>query len=282
MASASANPLNLALLQMRSTTEVGDNIQAMEAGIRAAADAGAQLVATPEMCSLMDIRPGALAQKAMREADDACLHRMQALAATHGIHLLLGSLPIACDDGRYANRSVLLGPDGTVLARYDKIHMFDVELSDTEAYHESATYRAGDSLVTATAASARLGLSICYDVRFPALYRRLAQAGADILSVPAAFTRTTGRAHWHVLLRARAIETGCFAIAPAQGGHHADGRETYGHSLVVSPWGEVIAEKPDDAPGLLMAEIDLGQVAEARRRIPSLHLDAEMKAATSG
>ena len=282
MASASANPLNLALLQMRSTTEVGDNIQAMEAGIRAAADAGAHLVATPEMCSLMDIRPGALAQKAMREADDACLHRMQALAATHGIHLLLGSLPIACDDGRYANRSVLLGPDGTVLARYDKIHMFDVELSDTEAYHESATYRAGDSLVTATAASARLGLSICYDVRFPALYRRLAQAGADILSVPAAFTRTTGRAHWHVLLRARAIETGCFAIAPAQGGHHADGRETYGHSLVVSPWGEVIAEKPDDAPGLLMAEIDLGQVAEARRRIPSLHLDAEMKAATSG
>jgi len=146
-------------------------------------------------------------------------------------------------------------------------------LSDSEAYRESATYRAGDRLVTAEAAGTRLGLSICYDLRFPSLYRRLARAGAEILAVPAAFTRTTGRAHWHVLLRARAIETGCFVIAPAQGGRHEDGRETFGHSLVISPWGEIIAEKADDMPGLLMAEIDPGEVADARRRIPSLSLE---------
>ncbi len=265
--------LNIALLQMRSGIDPAANVVAMVEGVSEAASRGAELVATPEVCSLMDIRPGALAQKAVREDSDVCLRRMRELAADNEIHLLLGSMPIALGDGQFANRSFLIGPVGDILARYDKMHMFDVKLSDTESYRESATYRPGDGLVTAEAAGARLGLSICYDLRFPMLYRRLAQAGAEILTIPAAFTRTTGQAHWHVLLRARAIETGCFVIAPAQGGTHEDGRETFGHSLVISPWGEVIAEKPDDAPGLLMAEIDLTEVADARRRVPSLSLE---------
>ena len=265
--------LKLAVLQMRSGTDPEANIDAMVEGVGEAARRGAELLATPEMCSLMDIRSGALAQKAVREDSDICLGRMQELAAENAFHLLLGSLPIALGDGRFANRSFLIGPKGDILVRYDKMHMFDVTLSDSEVYRESATYRPGDTIAVAEAAGAMIGLSVCYDLRFPMLYRRLAKAGAEILTVPAAFTRTTGRAHWHVLLRARAIETGCFVIAPAQGGRHEDGRETFGHSLIISPWGEVISEKADDAPGLLMAEIDLAEVADARRRIPSLSLE---------
>lgn len=230
-------------------------------------------MATPEMCTFMDLgaRSG---NETARAADIAhAVSHFGRLAAELGCSLLLGSVPVPVGRGMSANRSFLIDAKGEITAWYDKIHMFDVTLSAGEAYRESDTYNSGDRLVVADIGRARIGLSICYDLRFPALYRDLAQAGATLLAVPAAFTRTTGQAHWHVLLRARAIETGCFVIAPAQGGRHEDGRETFGHSLVVAPWGEVIAEMEDDEPGVLQAEIDLAEVENARSRVPSLALD---------
>lgn len=266
--------LTLACIQMRSGVEVAANIAAASALIREAAGQGATLIATPEMTNLLDIRPGKARPKIRIEAEDESLPAFTALAAELGIWLLIGSLAIALeDDERFANRSYLISPDGQVTARYDKIHMFDVEVGDGQSYRESRAYRPGTESVTAQAGEATLGLSICYDLRFPHLYRKLAQSGAQILTVPAAFTRITGEAHWHVLLRARAIETGSFVIAPAQGGKHEDGRETYGHSLIISPWGDVIAEKTDAEPGVLLAEIDLGEVDKARARVPSIQGD---------
>jgi deaminated glutathione amidase len=199
-------------------------------------------------------------------------------AAHAGVWVLVGSLGVKTDggDGRFANRSFLIGPDGGIVARYDKIHMFDVNVSETEVYRESSSYRPGARAVLAHAGFARLGMTVCYDVRFPHLYRALAQAGAEVLTVPAAFNHITGAAHWEVLLRARAIETGCYVLAPAQTGFHAErhgkGRNTHGHSLVISPWGEVIADG-GDAPGVVLADIDLAEVAKARHRIPSLGHD---------
>ncbi|HAY05150.1 MAG TPA: carbon-nitrogen hydrolase family protein [Hyphomonas sp.] len=267
-------PLRAACIQMRSGTEPQANIAAAAGMIREAAGQGARFIATPEMTNLLDIRPGMARPKVRREAEDESLPAFRALAAELGVTLLIGSLAIALeDDERFANRSFLIGPDGALIARYDKIHMFDVEVGDGQTYRESRAYRPGEEVVLAKALFGMLGLTICYDLRFPHLYRRLAQAGADILTIPAAFTRVTGEAHWHVLIRARAIETGCFVIAPAQGGMHEDGRETFGHSLIVSPWGEVIAEMPGSEPGLLLADLDLDQVAAARRRIPSLAND---------
>ena len=210
--------LTLACVQMRSGTRVDDNLAAAHGLIRSAAEQGAGLIATPEMTPLMDIRPGRVAAQAHDEAEDPALAAFRDMAREVATPLLIGSLPVRSADGRLANRSVLVGRDGEILARYDKIHMFDVALSETEAYRESATYAPGERAVTARVAGLSLGLSICYDVRFPHLYRSLAQAGAELLAVPSAFTETTGRAHWHVLLRARAIETGCFVISPAQGG----------------------------------------------------------------
>lgn len=263
-----------ACIQMRSGTEPAANVAAASALIRQAAGQGATFIATPEMTNLLDIRPGMARAKVRREAEDESLPALRALAAELGITLLAGSLAIALeDDERFANRSFLIGPDGRILARYDKIHMFDVEVGDGQTYRESRAYRPGTEAVLATAPFGQLGLTICYDLRFPHLYRRLAQAGAEILTIPAAFTRVTGEAHWHVLIRARAIETGCFVIAPAQGGKHEDGRETFGHSLIVSPWGEVLAEAPGTEPGIVMSEIDLAEVAKARGRIPSLGND---------
>lgn len=263
-----------ACVQMRSGTEPAANFAAASTLIRQAAGQGATFIATPEMTNLLDIRPGMARAKVRREAEDESLPVLRALAAELGITLLIGSLAIALeDDERFANRSFLIGPDGGLITRYDKIHMFDVEVGDGQTYRESRAYRPGTEAVLATAPFGQLGLTICYDLRFPHLYRRLAQAGAEILTIPAAFTRVTGEAHWHILIRARAIETGCFVIAPAQGGKHEDGRETFGHSLIVSPWGEVLAEAPGAEPGIVMAEIDLAEVTKARGRIPSLGND---------
>lgn len=260
-----------ACVQMRSGTEPAANIAAASELIRAAAGQGAEFIATPEMTNLLDIRPGMARAKVRREAEDESLPKLRALAAELGVTLLIGSLAIALEeDERFTNRSFLIGPDGALLARYDKIHMFDVEVCDGQTYRESRAYRPGEAAVLAQTPFARLGLTICYDVRFAHLYRRLAQAGAEVLTIPAAFTRVTGAAHWHVLVRARAIETGSFVIAPAQGGKHEDGRETFGHSLIVSPWGEVLAEAGGAEPGIILADIDMGDVAKARARIPSL------------
>ena len=266
--------LRAACVQMRSGTEVAPNIAAASRLVRQAAAAGATLIATPEMTNLLDIRPGMARPKIVSQDDDTTLAAFRALAVELGVWLLLGSIAVTVEgDERLANRSFLIGPDGKIVAQYDKIHMFDVEVGDGQTYRESRAYRPGMSAVLAETAFGAVGMTICYDLRFPALYRTLAQAGAQILTVPAAFTRVTGEAHWHVLLRARAIETGCFLIAPAQGGKHEDGRETFGHSLIISPWGEILAEADGDEPGVIWADIDLDQVAKARARIPSLSND---------
>lgn len=267
-----------ACIQMRSTTDVATNLEDALRLIRVAAAEGAEFIATPEMTNLLDIRPGQARPKIKLEAEDACLDPLSALAAELGVTLLIGSLAVALpNDDRFANRSFLIGPDGSVLARYDKIHMFDVEVGDGQTYRESKAYRAGREAVLVRTPIAQIGMTICYDVRFPHLYRTLAQAGAELITVPAAFTRVTGEAHWHALLRARAIETGCFVLAPAQGGLHEDGRETYGHSLIVSPWGEILAEAKGEEPGIILADLDLHQVAKARARIPALHNDQEIR-----
>lgn len=265
--------LTAACIQMRSGTEPAENLAAATALIRQAAGQGAGFIATPEMTNLLDIRPGMARPKVRTEAEDESLPAFCALAAELRVTLLIGSLAIALEDGaddRFANRSFLIGPEGGVIARYDKIHMFDVEVGDSQTYRESRAYRPGETAVLAKAPFGKLGLTICYDLRFPHLHRALAKAGADILTIPAAFTRVTGQAHWHILVRARAIETGCFVIAPAQAGKHEDGRETFGHSLIISPWGDILAEGSATESGIVMAELDLEEVAKARARIPAL------------
>lgn len=269
--------LRAACIQMRSTPDPATNIEAASALIRSAAGDGATLIATPEVTNILDIRPGQTRARISLEAEDPCLKALTDLAAELRITLLIGSLAIALpDEDRFANRSYLIGPDGKLLGRYDKIHMFDVEIGDGQAYRESKAYRAGRNLTLAETDFGQVGLTICYDLRFPHLYRVLGQAGADLITIPAAFTKVTGEAHWHILVRARAIETGCFVLAPAQGGRHEDGRETYGHSLIVSPWGEVLAEADHDAPGIILADLDLSDVAKARARIPALHNDQKL------
>jgi predicted amidohydrolase len=198
------------------------------------------------------------------------LRRIGELARQHGMHVHVGSLAVPLADGRFANRSVLFGPDGEMVATYDKIHLFDADIAGLNAYRESATYAGGEQAVTASLGEFTLGMSICYDMRFPKLYNSLANAGATLIAVPAAFTVPTGQAHWHVLLRARAIETGSYVIAAAQGGQHPNGRATYGHSLVVDPWGRIVAELDHDEPGVLLAEISPDRVVDARQRIPAL------------
>ena len=247
---------------------------------RAAAD-GAEFVATPEVTNL--IAPGreALFSTIRAEADDPCLAAIRDIAKERGIGVLIGSLALKAegDDERAINRSFLIDRNGDITARYDKIHMFEANLGDQGTFREAASYRPGNRAVMADAGWARLGLTICYDLRFPALYRALAKAGAQILTVPSAFTAPTGRAHWHTLLRARAIETGCYVIAPAQWGPHngedeTSLRESYGHSLIVDPWGKVLADAGEDV-GIVTAEIDLSMIEKARQRIPSLSNDRE-------
>lgn len=269
--------LRAACLQMRSGTQVDENISRACALITRACEQGAHLVTTPEMTSLLDIRPGQSRHQIVHEGEDPALAAFQDLALERQVWLLIGSLPVRHEtDPRAANRSFLIDPCGNILARYDKIHMFDVEVGDGQTYEESQAYCPGDKIVLAETDRAKIGLSICYDLRFPYLYRRLAQAGADLICVPSAFTRLTGKAHWHVLLRARAIETGAFVLAPAQGGLHQDGRETFGHALIISPWGEILAELQGTEPGIILADLDLDLVRTVRQRLPSLKADANV------
>ena len=271
--------LTAACVQMTSACDPADNLPVIAARVRAAAADGATLIALPETCTFMEKGKKAMQARLAAEPDSAEKAALAALAAELGIHLLVGSMVLQADgeDGRAANRSLLFGPDGAVRGRYDKIHMFDVTLASGETHAESASYRPGEAAVLAAldgvtqtdGSPVRLGMTVCYDLRFPALYRRLAEVGADIVSVPSAFTVPTGSAHWHVLLRARAIETGCFVLAPAQVGSHQNGRETYGHSLIVDPWGQVLAEAgPEDA--YVTAALDLSLVGKARGQLPAL------------
>ncbi len=240
--------------------------------VRRARDRGADFIAAPEVCSFLEPRRRLVLEKAEPQDSHRGLAAFREWARETGAWLLAGSMVTRTGEERLANRSYLLDPAGEVAATYDKIHMFDVDIGEGDRYRESRTYRPGGRAVTVATPFAVLGLTICYDMRFPALYRALAQAGAEVITVPSAFTVPTGRAHWHVLLRARAIETGCFVVAPAQVGEHAEGRRTYGHSLIVAPWGEVLADG-GDAPGIVTAEIDTARVAEARSRVPSLSGD---------
>jgi len=262
-----------ACLQLTSAREIEPNIAAVRDLARRARDAGADLIMTPEVTDRMEPRRETVLATARTERDHAMLLACRAVARETGAWFLLGSAVVKLeDDERVANRSFLIAPDGGIAARYDKIHMFDVDLEGGESYRESRSYRPGDRAVLADLPWGRLGMSICYDLRFADLYRALAQAGASFLSIPAAFTVPTGRAHWHVLMRARAIENFCFVFAPAQSGEHAEGRRTYGHSLIVAPWGEILAEA-EDGPGFITATIDVAKVAEARGAVPSLSHD---------
>ncbi len=267
-------PFKAACIQTNSARDVAPNLEAVAPLVRAARDAGADFILTPENVSMLEPRSRLLREKAMPEEDHPALPAFRDLAREVGAWLLVGSLAVRLEGGGIANRSYLLDADGAIVARYDKIHMFDVDLDGGERYRESAIYAPGDRAVVAETPWGRVGMTVCYDLRFPHLYRSLAKAGADILTVPAAFTRTTGRAHWHVLLRARAIETGCFVIAPAQCGDHAEGRQTFGHSLIIDPWGRVLADGGEE-PGIVAADIDPAAVAETRRKIPSLGHDRD-------
>jgi predicted amidohydrolase len=257
------------LIQMRSGRTPQANLDAATALIAEARAAGAEYVQTPEMTNIMEIRREVLFTAIVGEESDICLAASRDLARTHGLYLHVGSLAIKVSPDKAANRSFLIDPQGEIVARYDKIHMFDVDLANGESYRESRNFRPGEAAVYADLPWGRLGLTVCYDLRFPLLYRALAEAGSSFISVPSAFTRQTGEAHWHVLNRARAIENGCFVLAAAQGGMHENGRETFGHSMVVDPWGRVLAEGGSE-PGLVMADIDPAQVVAARARIPSL------------
>ena len=255
--------ITVAAVQMRSTMDPARNLRDFEALVREAAGKGARYIQSPEMTGAL-VRDRKLLMQLIKPAEsDPLVARAAALAAELGIHLHIGSTAIARPDGKVANRAFVFGPDGGLIATYDKIHMFDVDLDNGESWRESATYEPGREAVVANLPFSRMGLAVCYDLRFPQLFREEALAGAEMLTVPAAFTRQTGEAHWHVLLRARAIENGAFVVASAQGGKHEDGRETYGHSLIADPWGAVVAEADHDEPGVVVAEIDLAASAAA-------------------
>lgn len=272
----------LGLIQMCAGDDPAQNAQTAAAMVNEAADQGAEFVLTPEVTNCLSSSRTHQRAVLTSEDQDITLSTLRDAAAKRGVWVLIGSLGLTTNDadGRFANRSFLITPTGEIAARYDKIHMFDVDIGDGESFRESDGYRPGDQAVVAQTDFAPVGMSICYDLRFPYLYRDLAQAGAQILTVPAAFHPVTGAAHWHVLLRARAIETGCFVVAPAQTGTHpttrGKPRQSYGHSLVVAPWGDVLADGGTDA-GIVFADIDLKQVAEARKRVPSLTHDREFK-----
>jgi predicted amidohydrolase len=234
--------------------------------------AGADLILMPENVAMMEWGRSNIVLKAMPEDEHLALSFFRELCREIGVWLHIGSLHVLLENGMVANRGYVIAPDGGIAARYDKIHMFDVDLGLGEVYRESATFQPGDQAVNVALPWGKLGLSICYDLRFPHLYRALAKSGCDFLSVPAAFTRTTGKAHWHVLLRARAIETGCYVFAPAQCGEHVNNRQTYGHALIVSPWGEILADALEQ-PGWVMADIDPRKVEDARKKIPCLDHD---------
>ena len=269
-----------AAVQMRAGLDRARNTADALALIGEAAAAGADFIATPEMTNVVDRKARRLLADLPDEAGLQEIDDFAEAAKAHGVWLLIGSMAVKTDGGRAANRSFLFAPGGAVAARYDKLHMFDVDLPGGESWKESKVYAPGERAVMVEAPFAKLGLTICYDVRFPGIYRALSQAGAEVLCVPAAFTRQTGRAHWKTLLTARAIENGAFVIAPAQGGLHEDGRETYGHSLMIGPWGDILAEADGDAPGVVFADIDIEAARQARRRIPNLALEQGFKIST--
>ncbi|MFG5119014.1 carbon-nitrogen hydrolase family protein [Methylorubrum sp. POS3] len=258
-----------ACVQMRGGRDPAANRAAAVMAVREAARAGAAYVQTPETTSLIERDRTALFAHVGPQDQDATLAALREVARTEKIVLQIGSLAIREGD-KIANRAFLIDAEGEIRAAYDKLHLYDVDLPNGESWRESATYSGGACAVVAETPLAAFGITICYDLRFPALYRALAEAGATVLTAPACFTRQTGEAHWHVLQRARAIETGSFMISAAQGGRHEDGRETFGHSLIIDPWGVILAEAEGDAPGVILAEIDLARVAEARARIPTL------------
>lgn len=262
--------MKIAAIQMRSGLDPEANLAALEPMLAEAAKAGATYALTPEVTMLFPENRDQLRSVAAPFEGHPQLAQVGELAKQHGMSIHIGSLAVPLPDGRFANRSVLFGPDGAMLATYDKIHLFDADIAGLNAYRESATYAGGEQAVTVPLGPVTLGMSICYDMRFPRLYNALANAGANLIAVPAAFTVPTGQAHWHVLLRARAIETGSWVIAAAQGGQHPNGRATYGHSLVIDPWGRVVAELDHDQPGVLLAEIAPEAAADARQRIPAL------------
>jgi predicted amidohydrolase len=272
MAPQSKATFRVGLVQMCTGRDVERNVADAAALIRAAASQGAQYVQTPEITTLMEMERGRLFAAIGPEEGNPAIASFAALAQELGIWLHVGSMAVLLPGGKIANRSLLISPDGAVEARFDKLHMFDVELPGGESYRESKNYQPGSAGVLAGLPWGTLGLTVCYDLRFPHLYRALAKGGADFLAIPSAFTRQTGAAHWHVLVRARAIENGCFVFAAAQAGRHESGRETYGHSLVVSPWGEVIADAGADT-GFIVADVHAGEVEKARARIPSLRHD---------
>jgi predicted amidohydrolase len=269
MTDAGSATFRVGLIQMRSGRDPRGNIDSAVKLIGEAKAAGADYVQTPEMTNLMEVKREALFAALAPEEQDASLAAFRETARARRLWLHVGSLALKVSPDKAVNRSFLIDPQGEITARYDKIHMFDVDLAGGESYRESRSYRAGEAAISADLPWGRLGLTICYDLRFPALYRALAEAGASFLAIPSAFTRQTGEAHWHVLMRARAIENTCYVLAAAQGGKHENGRETFGHSLVVDPWGRVVAEGGAE-PGVVLAEIVPADIATARARIPSL------------
>ena len=277
----SGEPFTVACVQNCAGTETEPNLKDCAELVREAAGRGAAFILLPEYFTGLDIEGHILIPEAFAEADHPALPLFAGLAREHRAWILLGSLAITLEDGAFANRSYLLDPDGAVAARYDKIHLFDVDLPGGESYRESATIAPGACAAVADLPWGRVGLSVCYDLRFAQLYRALAKAGADFLAVPAAFTKTTGQAHWHVLLRARAIETGCYVFAPCQYGVHAGDRATYGHSLIIDPWGQVLADGGEDR-GVVVAEVDPAAVVRARGMIPALQHDRAFDLAETG
>jgi deaminated glutathione amidase len=279
--SASANSFRAALVQMRSGRDVEKNVKDAISLIRDAAAAGAHYIQTPECTTLMELDRERLMSVTQPEKSNAALAAFTDTARDLKVWLHIGSMGVAVDGGKLANRSYLIAPDGNVAARYDKIHMFDVDLANGDVYRESESYAAGSRAVLAELPWGGLGLTICYDLRFPGLHRVLAQGGAKFIAVPAAFTKETGIAHWHTLLRARAVETQTFVFAAGQGGLHENGRETFGHSLIISPWGQVLAEGGID-PRVIAADVDVSMIDDIRRRLPSLEHDRAFELVKSG
>lgn len=260
----------IAVLQMCSGISPQENAATIVAAVADAASGGAAMLFTPEMSGLLDRDRERARPHVVAEADNPVLAAVRAAAAEHGLWVALGSLAVLREDGRWANRSLLVDAWGQIAARYDKIHMFDVQLATGETWRESAAYAPGEQVVTAQTPAGRLGLAICYDVRFPALFQELGQQACDLIAIPAAFTVPTGQAHWHLLQRARAVEASAYVVAAAQAGTHQDGRQTYGHSLVIDPWGEVLLDLGGEGPALGFAEIDPARIAEVRAQLPSL------------
>ena len=270
--------IRVACIQNSATRDIPQNIEWVGEQIIKARSDGADFIALPETVGLIEPDNDRIPQSCYSESDDPGLRRFRQLSAELKVTILVGSQLIK-QDGKIVNRSILLNTEGEITARYDKLHMFDIELSNGEFYRESDAIQAGSKAVLATSPWGLIGLTVCYDLRFPQLYRALAQQGAQILTIPAAFTKTTGKAHWHTLVRARAIETGSYVIAPNQCGHHLDNRKSFGHSLIIDPWGEILADGGEE-PGIIVADIDLDKVSMARKMIPAISSEREFTVET--